>query len=264
VTPVLIRRAGEEDIGAALALIRDAFNLPLGGPPTVHTFVHGLPAGQMFVAVDGERVIGTGASVSFGSTGWIGGIAVDVSARGAGLGRALTEAALAPLVGCSTVLLLASDAGRPIYERLGFIAEERFRVFLTGEAPVRATHREFRVLTRADADAVLALDARVTGEDRSLALLASLDGAVALPDLSAVALRPPWRALPIIGEGGAELIEALVAPGVRLAAPEVNTAAVDVMARFGVERAGVVRMRRGPRVEWRPEELWGVFSLFFG
>jgi hypothetical protein len=26
----------------------------------------------------------------------------------------------------------------------------------------------------------------------------------------------------------------------------------------------VLRMRRGPAVPWRPTELWGVFSLFFG
>ena len=33
---------------------------------------------------------------------------------------------------------------------------------------------------------------------------------------------------------------------------------------FSVERDGVVRMRRGAPVAYRPELLWGVFSLFFG
>jgi hypothetical protein len=26
----------------------------------------------------------------------------------------------------------------------------------------------------------------------------------------------------------------------------------------------VVRMRRGAPIAWRPDQVWGVFSLFFG
>jgi predicted N-acetyltransferase YhbS len=267
VPAVQIRRAGAEDLQPALELLRDAFGLPSATPPTVHTFVAGLPSGQLFVAIESGCVVGTGACVSFGSTGWIGGIAVASSARGAGLGRALTLECLSALRECQTVLLMASDAGRPIYDRLGFEPEERFRVFLTGETIDPATDGAFRALTPADHRAVLALDARITGEDRSAVVVPSLDGAVALPDLSAVALRPPFRARPILAsdpEGAAALLRAVVEPRMRLAAPESNVAAVSTMASLGAERDGVVRMRLGPRVEWRPLELWGVFALFFG
>jgi predicted N-acetyltransferase YhbS len=267
VAVVHIRLAAQTDIQPVLELMRDAFALPSATPPTVHTFVAGLPSGRLFVAVSDGQVVGTGACISFGSTGWIGGIAVAPSARGLGLGRALTLECLAALRECETVLLLASDAGRPIYERLGFVAEERFRVFLTGESAERAPQGEFRALTRADHEAVLALDRRVTGEDRSAAVLPALDGALASPDLSAVALRPPFRARPILASdasAGAALLRAVVEPRMRVAAPESNGAAVSAMAALGAERGGVVRMRLGPRVEWRPCELWGVFALFFG
>ena len=263
-----IRGAGEADIQPALELMRDAFALPSATPPTVHTFVAALPAGRLFVAVSDGQVVGTGACVSFGSTGWIGGVAVAEPARGSGLGRALTLECLTALRECETVLLLASEAGRPIYDRLGFEPEEHFRVFLTAETgDRRPTHDEFRALTRADREAVLALDRRVTGEDRTAAVVPALDGALATPDLSAVALRPPFRARPILArdpEAGARLLGAVVEPRMRVAAPGSNVAAVSAMAALGAERAGVTRMRLGPPVPWRPSELWGVFALFFG
>src|SRR3954451_5978924 len=100
--------------------------------------VASLPNGCMLVAVADGAILGTGGAVSFGRTGWIGGITVAPSARGRGLGRALTEASLAFLEPCETVLLLASALGRPIYDRLGFADEGRYRVFMTGEAPAAA------------------------------------------------------------------------------------------------------------------------------
>ena len=44
----------------------------------------------------------------------------------------------------------------------------------------------------------------------------------------------------------------------------VNRAAVQLLSLLGREVEPVVRMRRGPAVAWRPDEVWGAFSLFFG
>ena len=58
---------------------------------------------------------------------------------------------------------------------------------------------------------------------------------------------------------------ALVAPGLRLAVPEPNAAALETLRDLGCTPGDdVVRMRRGAPLAWRPDELWGVFSLFFG
>jgi predicted N-acetyltransferase YhbS len=260
---VLIRPAGPADIEPALAVISRAFGLEVRAP-SVHTLVAAAREGSLLVAVSDDRIVGTGASVGFGRTGWIGGVAVADAARGAGLGRALTEAALAALGPRETVLLLASDLGRPIYDRLGFVSEGRYRVFFTPDDA--APTGSFRPLGAADREAVLALDRRVTGEDRALAVDAGLAGGVA--GSGGVALRPPWNARPILapdpGEG-AELLRAVIEPGLRLAVPESNAPAVAALESLGCrERSGVERMRRGPRVSWRPAELWGVFSLFFG
>src|ERR1700712_1129801 len=153
---MVIPRAGPSDIEGALALISSAFSLSLQAP-TVHTMVAGLPGGCLLVAESDGVIVGTGGAVSFGRTGWIGGITVAPAARGRGLGRALTEASLACLDGCETVLLLASALGRPIYDRLGFVSEGDYRVFMAGEAPVRSA----RVFSSVPREVVLALDARV-------------------------------------------------------------------------------------------------------
>ena len=167
-----------------------------------------------------------------------------------------------------TLLLLASDAGRPIYERLGFEAEDRYAVFWSPPDAAPAPDG-LRRLSAADRDAVLALDARVTGETRTLAVDIGLEGALATPDLAAVALKPPWPALPILaarprGRRGAAARGAR--PGLRLAVPEANARRRATRCASSAARAGddVVRMRRGAPVTWRPDELWGVFSLFFG
>ena len=254
-----IRVADPAEIDAALSLIGRAFGLVVR-TPSVHTLVAGAQEGNLLVAERDGALVGTAAYVSFGRTGWLGGVAVDESARGSGLGRAVTLAALEALGPHETVLLLASDAGRPIYERMGFEGEGMYRVFMSPDAAVPSG--PFRPLDR---DTVRALDARVTGETRALAIDAALDG---VASAGGVALRPPWAARPILapdpGEGAA-LLAAVLEPGLRLAVPEANVAGADAMLALGcVEREGVLRMRRGPAVAWRPTELWGVFSLFFG
>jgi ribosomal protein S18 acetylase RimI-like enzyme len=263
---VLIRPATPTDLDAALRVIGDAFGIVVQ-PPTVHTTVAADADGHFLVAERDGAIVGTGASVGFGRNGWLGGIAVRPEARGERLGQRLTEAAIDALGPRDSVLLLASVAGRPIYERLGFEVEERYVAFWAPPDAAPAPNG-LRRLTAADRDAVLALDEWVTGEPRTLAVDVGLEGALATPDLSAVALKPPWPALPILARdpaAGEALLRALIAPGLRLAVPESNVAAVETLRALGcTDGPHVVRMRRGAPVPWRPEGLWGVFSLFFG
>lgn len=235
--------------------------------PSVHTFAAGLSEGHAFVAERDGRIVATGAGLGFGPTGWIGAIAVRPDARGERLGQRMTETAIAALGERETLLLLASPAGRPIYERLGFEPEGAFRVFTAPDDAAATPSQGVRPATPADHDWMRALDARATGEDRAAVLDASLTGAVVTD--GGFALRPPFPASPIVAsdpEAGRALLAATLAPGIRLAAPEANAPAVAAIRAHGaIERdGGVERMRRGAPVAWRPELQWGVFSLFFG
>lgn len=261
---MIIREAEPDDIEPALAAMSDAFGLQLRAP-TVHTLVAASPDGHLLVAEDDGTIVGTAASVGFGPTGWLGGVTVSPQARGNGLGTQLTEAAIDALGDRETLLLLATPMGRPVYEKLGFAVESHYHVFASGTQRPEKTV-ELRDVTPDDHDAIKALDRRVTGEDRSLVLEASLEGAKATPDLQAVALNPPWPARPIIGapQAATTLLTSLIEPGLRLSVPEQNTDAVNLLRLLGREQRTVARMRRGPAVAWRPDNVWGVFSLFFG
>jgi GNAT superfamily N-acetyltransferase len=87
---------------------------------------------QLFVALEGERIIGTaGAVLADGYPtivhglrfGYIFGVRVEPEFRGRGLATSLTRATIAFLheLRCVRIRLHASKMGRPIYERIGFI-----------------------------------------------------------------------------------------------------------------------------------------------
>src|SRR6476469_8955611 len=119
-----VRDARHEEAGEIADLLyRAAFG------PTVSrlvAFPRTSPHGDVLVADNGDgEAAGAVCCVSFGATGWIGALGVAPEARRHGLGRALTEAAIARLHarGAGTVLLFATDLGRPLYEHLGFATD---------------------------------------------------------------------------------------------------------------------------------------------
>ena len=92
--------------------------------------------GEVVVAEAGGELVGVAAGAVFDGTGWVGGVAVVPASRRLGLGGALTEAVVAFLQGrgATTVLLHATDLGRPVYERLGFVPDG---AYLTLVGPTR-------------------------------------------------------------------------------------------------------------------------------
>ena len=103
--------------------------------PFVEYFENRIARGEacLSVAVDGERVVATaGALESDGypaiihgvKLGYVFGVRVEPEFRRMGLARALTQRSVEFLRarGCKRIRLHASDAGRTIYESLGFRA----------------------------------------------------------------------------------------------------------------------------------------------
>jgi GNAT superfamily N-acetyltransferase len=245
----------------------------------------------LFVAeVDGE-IVGTGGATIFPGappTGWVHGIVVRPGRQRSGIGRRLTEAAIAWLRARSAgaVLLLAADAGRPVYERLGFVAGERYGSFAwpavsaSASTPVSAVSedpgtRGGGVVTRpmlgADLPAVCALDHAATGEDRrgfiepfvSSGWVATSGG-----DVVGFHLACPWGGGPTVARDAATGLALLrLAAVVRraprsLGLPAANEAAVHHLSRLGItaERYAT-RMWLGAPPPWRPDMIFGVFNF---
>ncbi|HEV8696939.1 MAG TPA: GNAT family N-acetyltransferase [Candidatus Limnocylindrales bacterium] len=233
---------------------------------------------------DDGRPVGTGVLTVHGSVGWIGTIWVASSMRRRGIGLALTEATIdaAEEADCRTLVLVATEAGRPMYERLGFEIQTWYR---TMEAQPGSARREggppisgFRAFRSDDLHAMIALDRAATGEDRAvnLGLLATSAGTRVLERDGVVAgfvARAPWgggaTVAPRLDDAMAILDARRMAaqPGRRvrcgiLLENEAGARALDAAGWTEAWRAP--RMIRGEHLDWHPEHIWGQFNHAMG
>jgi GNAT superfamily N-acetyltransferase len=79
-------------------------------------------------------------AVAHQQSGWIGNLIVPRSLRGRGFGGILFNAALAALTDCgvSNCWLTASELGRPLYEKLGFVAVDQIERWVSAPPRLRA------------------------------------------------------------------------------------------------------------------------------
>jgi GNAT superfamily N-acetyltransferase len=235
------------------------------------------PDGAILVAEgEGGAVTGVACVAAFASSGWIGALGVAPEARRRGVGAALTEAAVRWLRarGAQTVLLYATEAGRPVYERLGFVAEERavaWRGVSGGAPPIPLTR-----LGDADRGRLRTLDHQTTGERREAVLdtIIPLAGVAVEGDdggLAGWAIASPWGAGTAIAALRPEVGVALMAAATAgpaagtLIIPDGNAAANDALQAWRFVRLNdALRMRLGPAVAWHPDRQFGLFNLFWG
>ncbi len=248
-------------------------------------FASRTPACSLFLIEDAGEIVATGVGTANGPVGWIGMIWTAPAHRGRGLGGAMTERVIDDLVarGCRTLLLDASDAGRPIYERLGFEPIGRDLRFTSPVSDTWSPHVVASAATRArpfrprDLDAANDLDRLATGEDRRQLLeAAATDGlAVDTPDseLAGFLLAAPFGGPAIVARDAAAATALIrsrdeterASDGMQIALPEANLEAVATLLANGwSERSGPLRMALGPVPAWRPEWIWGVFSFATG
>ncbi|MEP6953270.1 MAG: GNAT family N-acetyltransferase [Solirubrobacteraceae bacterium] len=269
-----VRHAREDETGRVADLLsRAAFG------PTVSrlvAFPRTSPQGDVLVADHRGEPQGAVCCVSFGATGWIGALGVAPEARRQGLGRALTEAAIARLRdrGAATILLFATDMGRPLYEHLGFATDGSATAW-RGIAGVPVTGGEVRRLHEDDRAAVARLDRDATGEQREpmLDTLHPLTGLAVDRGgaLAGWAARAPYGAgIAICADGDAAGVALLAAAAngaeaATLVVPDANPGAAAALRRWGFRASSAGdRMRLGPPVAWRPERQFGLFNLFWG
>jgi GNAT superfamily N-acetyltransferase len=272
-----VRRAKEAELDLLAEVYeRSSFN---GRLAAVDRFAKEALGGEVFVADRDGAVVGASGCAHFGASGWVGAVAVVPEARRTGLGGALTEAAMGWLRerGASTIQLYATDLGRPVYERLGFVAEGTC-VTLGGSWRPARRPASVRAARADDLQAALEVDRQATAEDRSdlltalwpgSALVAESDGQVQGYHLSS----SPWRAggatIATDLSSGLQIIEAVVerlgGAELALSIPEGNAPAIRALrARGQTERSRVTRMRIGPALPWRPGAVFSTFNLFWG
>jgi GNAT superfamily N-acetyltransferase len=236
------------------------------------------PDGCVVAELDG-RPVGTTTTCVFGPVAWVAMVLVDAAVRGRGVGTALMRHALAFLDGrgIRSVRLDATPLGRPLYEKLGFVAQFELTRYAGMPSAVSAVEALDQPQP-ADLGAVLALDRHVTGTDRSQLLrhlfaerpddlrLARhgdrIEGFItARPGATAVMIGPcvgSARAGPRLLAGAW-----LAHQGQRVFfdVPIANRPAVQLAEAhsFTVQRP-LLRMGRGELIHERVEELWASFG----
>ncbi len=245
------------------------------------------PECRPFVAETDGSIVGTGIGTINGAVGWVGTIWVHETHRGRGVGGALTGAVIDALetAGCATLLLVATEMGRPMYERLGFDVVSSYRIVEAAgpgdsePSNLEEPARSVRPYAEEDLPAMTELDRSATGEDR-----AHLLAAFATPTSTRCAVRPDGLVAGFLVRaawgGGATVAPdpstAIVllddrrrrtpAGGrVRAGLLEENREGLDRLAARGwTEAWSAPRMARGAALDWHPEAIWGQFNHALG
>lgn len=229
------------------------------------------------VAESDGVIVGTAIATQNGSVGWVGLVFVAPAWRGRGLGGQLTRATLRKLdeLGCRSIVLAATELGRPIYDRLGFTVDGGYAVFSGPTRTELPPDPRVRRLAPDDVSAVCDLDRVATGEDRSHLIRALSEGGWVIDDgrtIRGFALRTPWGLGPAIAEDivdGARLIEVLRSQPrpseMLMTVAATNDAAIEHLRAAGfVEQRRLPRMVLGEPVAWRPSWVWTIFGFAFG
>jgi ribosomal protein S18 acetylase RimI-like enzyme len=245
-------------------------------------FVATHPACRAAVAVDEDgRAFATAVASVNGPVGWVGTVWVAPERRRDGVGMALTRTVIeqAESAGCRTIVLVATDAGRPLYERIGFEVDTWYLTMEAAGLPVGPVDPRIRPFRADDLDAMAAIDAATTGEDRRHLL-----EAFATPDstrlleattghLAGFVVRAPWGGGATIAPDADDAMAILEARR-RAAGPErrvragilrENTEGAARLAAAGwTEAWRAPRLIRGDPLHWEPTAVWGQFNHALG
>jgi GNAT superfamily N-acetyltransferase len=229
-----------------------------------------------FVAECRRKPAGTVCTFVFGSTAWVAMVLVEESLRGRGIGTALMRHALAYLdgLGVERVRLDATPLGRPVYEKLGFVAEyvvRRYEGVVPGN-PTLGSSSQLVGAGRERLDEVRRLDALATGSDRSALLGALYRMRSRFRMLESggniegyASYRPgarAWHIGPCVATGGgAGLLDWAFhwtqMVNVYVDIPESNRAPITAAEARGLRvQRTLTRMCRGPLPAERTEMIW--------
>lgn len=165
---ISIRPLIDSDLEAVDIILKLAFQTTASRLSDLQ-FIRQIQPDGWFVAARAETPVGLVSAVSYGEVAHVGFMAVHPQAQRQGIGLALMQFVLAELEqkGVPLVTLDASEAGRHLYESLGFVPYDE-TVLLTrqGHSAAPPGNATFGSLTVRDLDELVQADLEIFGADR--------------------------------------------------------------------------------------------------
>lgn len=213
--------------------------------------------------VENGSIVGVGTAIIFPGSAWLGHIIVREDCRGRGLGLLITKHLMTLATHCSTISLIATDLGKPVYIKAGFKPELQY-VFMqcTEKVDAKPTARFVNQPQPSEFAAMYDFDTVCSGEQRQNLLQSHATDALLYSSGSEIE-GIYWTTL---GEGlicalnpqaGLALSAFRLAHLPQVVIPENNTATIQFYQQLGfkeIRRAW--RMYWGRPLTWKPEYMY--------
>jgi ribosomal protein S18 acetylase RimI-like enzyme len=279
---LLIRPLADADLESAAHVLSSAFQRSSHWVNELRLY-RGVQPDGYFGAYQEGMLVGMVGSTVYSTFAYIGMMGVHQQFQRCGVGLALMQHLLKWLDGkyISQVQLDASEVGQPMYEKLGFVAQERvFVLQRQAGLPTPELPRRVQLIQRSDLAALAKMDTKFFGADRSRVFSALLQAYPNRAFLSRDARGRmtgymfvqetrvgPW----VMPESGDE--EALLQAALSLdfdgtisaVVPETNQRALDLLLGHGFEISRTNRhMVRGSATTGQRDKVYAQTSLSLG
>lgn len=220
-----------------------------------------------------DQIRGLGAYIHYGATAWLAHIIVQEQDRNKGFGRFIVKELVHILEQekVRTISLIATDLGYPVYKTCGFKEQTRYLFFEGGSADkIDKKDRSVGLYQPEDRDSILALDRKISGENRAMLLDGFIRGAMTYKEAGKI----KGVYFPDLGEGtiladsrkpGHALLKIRNQSKQLTVIPAENRAAQSFLEEKGFHQSrSAVRMVFGDAFDYRPECIFSRIAGNFG
>ena len=216
-----------------------------------------------------NEIVGTGTTIVHNEVAWLAHIIVHSDYRCRGIGQQITQTlvGIAEAKNCSTIYLIATEYGEPVYRKVGFIVETEYLIYKNVAQKDWIISGNIKPYKEKYKQQFMVLDRDISGEDRMVHIEEHLANAMVYHTGNKV----QGYYLPTLGEGliiassemaGIELLKLHLKHNSRVAIPKENNAAQHFLQETGFGEVSVIkRMRLGNE---RKTQLANIYNRIGG
>jgi ribosomal protein S18 acetylase RimI-like enzyme len=230
---------------------------------------------KAIVATVKGQIVGVGHAIIHPPAAWLGNIIVLPEFRNRGIGSAITREliGICRARGCRSLLLISTQQGQNIYQKLGFKVSTHYIFYQTGQKFKSITDDSINQMSSEDLTDIFRLDRLITGENRSELIARFCQTGWLYRDTKTASMAGFY--LPDLGNGliiadndtaGLALLRFSIQTQAKTTVvPEENSSARHfLLERDYREVQALPRMILGEEVVWKPQNIYSRGSGYCG